>query len=608
MDPITATMAASGGASLLTPLAILGASAINATVAYKNTTRNIKAQKERDERLAELQERHRLEDKRFQIARDRRQEDFQLYRDESSRRFTLEVEAQRMAFQEHMELRRLQFQVRMEQRREEFQTAMQSRQFEHNREIAQFQAQAMRETQILVARENAQNMLENQMVLEALKTFPLNISPMVLLNSRPHTLSSLLRFTVGEQVEVEDGNKKKLLEAKPVDVLQDVLSYAEHPEALNIFIAPVFVDSKLAYQKTLSTKIWEATYQKIESFFTKNYSRDSRTPVVFYPTAWNDKYTSGVHASETLHYFLKDLPCIVLEPKFDGNKFRMAVSSWGLGYGSTEHHRTECEFDVNIDLAIANAVYERSLNALSVINVITETDIMDADKRKYFVMEQTLEKNKKLYEALNLGEFSVMEAEQKQRLINQIAALGIGNIFSVDNAQDLEPIANYHASQIGVTLAMLADIHHLIATNALPRLPKLMSEGHFSEMLENKAVCEKLCQNYTLALAQIREEECSLAVDAEESGRIYKTRINESENIRKELGVAPPIPLKTWQEQIRKYTKERVGYENENFEMVWSKFIYNTSKTDLTFLQSIMPQITDEDKRDELESKIENLQ
>ena len=139
MDPITATMAASGGASLLTPLAILGASAINATVAYKNTTRNIKAQKERDERLAELQERHRLEDKRFQIARDRGQEDFQLYRDESSRRFTLEVEAQRMAFQEHMELRRLQFQVRMEQRREEFQMAMQSRQFEHNREIAQFQ-------------------------------------------------------------------------------------------------------------------------------------------------------------------------------------------------------------------------------------------------------------------------------------------------------------------------------------------------------------------------------------------------------------------------------------------------------------------------------------
>ena len=601
MDPITTSIAAAGGASLLTPLAILGASAINATVAYKNTTRNIKAQKERDERLAELQERHRLEDKRFQIARDRRQEDFQLYRDESSRRFTLEVEAQRMAFQEHMELRRLQFQVRMEQRREEFQTAMQSRQFEHNREIAQFQAQAMRETQILVARENAQNMLENQMVLEALKTFPLNISPMVLLNSRPHTLSSLLRFTVGEQVEVEDGNKKKLLDVKPMDVLQDVINYAEHPEALNIFIAPVFVDSKLAYQKTLSTKIWEATYQKIESFFTKNYSRDSRTPVVFYPTAWNDKYTSGVHASETLHYFLKDLPCIVLEPKFDGNKFRMAVSSWGLGYGSTEHHRTECEFDVNIDLAIANAVYERSINALSVINVITETDIMEADKRKYFVMEQTLEKNKKLYEALNLGEFPVMEAEKRKRLINQIAALGIGNIFSIDNAQDLEPIANYFSSQIGVTLAMLADIHHLIATNALPKLPKLMSEGHFSEMLENKAVCEKLCQNYTLALAQIRDEECSLA-QGEEVGRIRDDRNADISKIRRELGVSQ-IPEKSWKDQVRDYVERNLHFSDSDFDRVWSKFV---NVEDTSIKNNILHQITedDEDYRDQLESRI----
>lgn len=606
MDPITATMAA-GGANLLTPIAILGASAINASVGYKNTTRNIEAQRERDERLAELQERHRLEDKRFQIARDKRQESFQLYRDENNQHFTLEIEAQRMAFQEHMELRRLQFQAKMEQRREEFQTALQSRQFEHNREIAQFQAQAMRETQILVARENAQNMLENQMIVEALKTFPLNISPMVLLNSRPHTLSSLLRFTIGEQIKIENGAQKKLLEAKPLDVVQDVYNYAKHPEALNIFIAPIFIDSKLgAYQKTLSTKIWETTYQKIESFFTKNYGRDSRTPVVFYPTAWNDKYTSGVHASETLHYFLKDLPCIVLEPKFDGNMFRMAISLWGVGYGSTEHHRTECEFNINIDMAIAKAVYERSLNALSVINIITETDILEAEKRKYFVMEQSLEKNRILYEALKMDEYDKMDETQRRELRDQITALGISNIFSIDNTQDLEPIANFFASQIGVTLAMLSDIHHLMATGVLPRLPKLMMEGHFKEIYSNKKICEELFNNYQIALAKIRDEECSFSIDPEESGRIYDTRVNESENIRKELRVEG-LPIKSWQEQIRIYTREHFGYENIDFEMVWSKFIYNVSKTHLTFLQSIMPLIEDEDKRDDLESKIENL-
>ena len=592
------TLAATGGGmgilSLIgigTPEAILGSAGLNATVAWKNTTRNIEAQKERDERLAELQERHRIEDKHFQVERDLRHE-----------RFQLEVEAKRMAFQEHMELRRLQFQVRMEKQREEFQAVMQSRQFEHNREIAQFQAQAMRETQILVARENAQNMLENQMVLEALKTFPLNISPMVLLNNRPHTLSSLLRFTVGEQVEVEDGNKKKLLEAKPIDVLQDVLSYAEHPEALNIFIAPVFVDSKLVYQKTLSTKIWETTYQKIESFFTKYYSRDSRTPVVFYPTAWNDKYTSGVHASETLHYFLKDLPCIVLEPKFDGNKFRMAVSSWGLGYGSTEHHRTECEFDVNIDLAIANAVYERSNKALSSMRIIMK-HMLEKEIKDWSTRERTLQRNIDFYNALEVDKLiaGVFSEEDSQQRIGQITALGIGNIFSVDNAQDLEPIANYFASQIGVTLAMLADIHHLIATNALPRLPKLMSEGHFSEMLENKAVCEKLCQNYTLALAQIRDEECSFA-QGDEVGRIRDNRNAEISDIRRELGVSP-IPEKLWKDQVRDYVERYLNFSNTDFDRVWSKFV---EVEDMSIKKSILRQIPEEDDFyiDSLESRM----
>ena len=178
-------------ASVATAIAILGSSTTNAILSAKNFKKNIKAQKERDERLAELQERYRFEDKQFQKARDMEQE-----------RFQYEIEAQRMSFQEHLEMRRLQFQAKMEQRREEFQMALTEVQQNFNRELAQFQAQAMRETQILVARENAQLMLENQMVLDALKTFPLNISPMVLLNNRPHSLSSLMRFT---QLVVDTG-------------------------------------------------------------------------------------------------------------------------------------------------------------------------------------------------------------------------------------------------------------------------------------------------------------------------------------------------------------------------------------------------------------------
>lgn len=501
------TLAAIAASSLPTALAILG----GAGASIRNTNKSIKSQKERDKRLEELQERYRFEDKQFQRARDMGQE-----------RFQFELEAQRMSFQEHLEMRRLQFQAKMEQHREKFQMALTEVQQNFNRELAQFQAQAMRETQILVARENARLMLENQMVLDALKTFPLNISPMVLLNNRPHSLSSLMRFTVGD-VENDDTDKRKmLLSANPHDVIEDVIGYVEHPEALNIFIAPVFVDSKVPFQKMISTRIWEITYQMIESFFTKNYSRDGKTPVMFYPTAWNDKYTSGVHASETLHYFLKDLPCIVLEPKFDGNRFRMAISHWGVGYTSTEHHRTECDFNINTDLFIANAVYNRSKNALEALKVLFDSDVLnEIERKKCFVLEHEFKKNIKLFESFKLYELLDIDEQERQKVLNQMSALGLGNIFTIDNNQDSEPLAQYLSSQIGVILAMLADTHHLLSTGATPLLPNLMqTDGFFKEIYGDKQICEQLFLNYKSVYTQIRDEEFALA-EPEKKQSVY---------------------------------------------------------------------------------------
>ena len=200
--------------SLPTAISIFASAWMNVQAHKRIAAKNLEAQRERDERLAELQERQRLEDKRFQLARDVRHE-----------RFQIELEAQRMSFQEHLELRRLQFQTKMEEQREKFQLALTERQMQNQREIAQYQAMAMRETQILVARESAQNMLSNQMVLEALKTFPLNISPLVLLNNRPHTLSSLLRFTVDERLA--DGYYC----AKSIRLLKKIL---ENPELMEL--------------------------------------------------------------------------------------------------------------------------------------------------------------------------------------------------------------------------------------------------------------------------------------------------------------------------------------------------------------------------------------
>ena len=56
------------------------------------------------------------------------------------------------------------------------------------------------------------------------------------------------------------------------------------------------------------------------------------------------------------------------------------VSSWGLGYTSTEHVRTELNFNINIDAILAYSVYERSKTALGVLNDLAKADIAETEK------------------------------------------------------------------------------------------------------------------------------------------------------------------------------------------------------------------------------------
>ena len=144
-----------------------GAMILNKVVDYIVPTKwqpQYKIQKERDERLQEFQMRQQRENHMFQAERDAQQ-----------RHFQMEMEANRMAFQERIEMRRLQVQKQLEEQREKITIALHEMNIKNSQDIAQFNARAMRETQILVARENAQNLLRDHMVQDALKNFPLNI-------------------------------------------------------------------------------------------------------------------------------------------------------------------------------------------------------------------------------------------------------------------------------------------------------------------------------------------------------------------------------------------------------------------------------------------------
>lgn len=476
-----------------------------------------------------------------------------------------EVEEERMNFQERLETRRLRCQENIERQRGELQKYLQGKQIEANREIALFQARAMRQTQMLIAQENARNVLQDHLLQDALKTFPLNVSPLVLLKNQSQSLGHLLAFSESK------GESKTSIE----QVYEEVEAARLQPDALNIFVAPVHIDSKIKNRKVLSDQIWDTVYQRIESFFTENYNRSGDHPVIFYPTAWNDKYNPGMHAAETLHYFLKDLPCIVIEPRFDGTTFRMMFSAWGLGYNSTIHHRTELSFPINIDAMLACAVYERSRKALEAIKEID--GLLDARQLGFGMMADTYKRNIDLFQALHI------EDRMKENRMEEIDALGIYNIFKIEPVQDLAMLAEYLSARIGLNLAVLADIHHLRSYDKDPILPKLLKK-YFPDLYSNKELRNQLFLEYERSYNGLRREEFEYKASK-------NVRTVQIENVKKEFELSTSTSTETVEKLWRDYAKENFYIEADNFDDVVEECLYGDGimqPKDIPYFENIL--------------------
>ncbi len=503
------------------------------------------------------------------------------------REATLTMHAQTLEQNEQLEIRKLRVQRQIAQQQEKLQKYLFEKGANNAQELERFKALAMRETQILLARENAQNTLHDHLVQEALKTFPLDISPIVLLQNQPHSLKGLLRFSsnLPDCTVLPDITQ----------VYKDVKAYSENPEALNVFIAPIHIDSKIRNRENLSQQLWDSIYQSVESFFTEHYNRRGKHPVIMYPTAWKDKSASGQHASETLHFFLKDIPCLVIEPRFDGHSFSIMMSSWGIGYLSTDHIRCEMNFDINLDALLIKAAYERSVKSISLLDKIGDAvDDQLLEKRKL------VEQNIKYYDILDLGN------RIDQGRLDEIEALGTYSLFNIDPSYDMASATKMLSSILCVNLAIMADVHHLQATDTPPIFPKLFAS--FTDLYKGKALREIVAKCYERVYIFLRNSD-ALSINSSFRRELERVREMQITNLQKQLELINEAKLTDAIEyKLRKYAEDRHGITGYPIDDLWSIMIEKMTLEDIPFFNELLPNIEERRRYKQIDKRMAELQ
>lgn len=373
-------------------------------------------------------------------------------------------------------------QKELELMRETFQERLQRDNIQAQERLAVFN----RRSAMILAEKNAHSALRHTLIQDAIRNFPLNISPLVLLENNNIDIS----FLLGESSYGKEDTQN-------LNVIFDGIGKAK---PLNVFITPMHIDARVNGKEVLAAQVFDSVYSSLESVFVNEYSRNSERPVIFYSTAWNKNVKGGLHAADELYYFLKEMPTIVVEPRFDGKTIKLMFSCWGIGYSSQIHSRQELQIPLDLNAMIAISAYDRSKRALeSLTNVTIEQKLLKEQRAMFehniavyenLGLEKRIEKRlKELQETGRSTELDELGDYCKLLYINQTDVIGIADIISATT---------------GMMIAVLSDTHHLLANDVTPRFPYIY-KTYFNDFVTPKLLKE-FSDMYERTYLKLKEE------------------------------------------------------------------------------------------------------
>ena len=173
-----------------------------------------------------------------------------------------------LPFNKSGDAKRMDYQASISKEQQEmnlrFQERMQERGFQDKREIARITALWQRQTTFLANIQNCQNAMNNKLFDDALRHFPLNIPPLVMLQNAGMSTTSITGKVM------DDPFTKWILDSLESDAIQERVFYSQfdtnlksRPIALSVFVTPLQVDARVAAKEKIASIVWDNTYQNL---------------------------------------------------------------------------------------------------------------------------------------------------------------------------------------------------------------------------------------------------------------------------------------------------------------------------------------------------------
>lgn len=369
-------------------------------------------------------------------------------------------------------------QAEMEKIREEFQRSLQKESMEH----AEYLQLIQRHTSMLVAEQNHRSALKNIFIQDSLRRFPLKVSPYILMeNNNIDTVATLC----GSSGDAEN-------------LRSNVLSLSM-PRPLSVFIVPVHIDSRLVGNEVLATQVGDNIYSNLESFITNEYGSDSPRPIKLYSTAWNSDVKGGLHSADEIYFYLKNLPSIVIEPKYDGTTFKLTLSYWSIGYEDSKQHRTEISIPLDVNVMVVQSAYNRSKKAMDVLSGVSVASKAIQEQKASCAC------NVRIYEELHLSE----HLENRMRELietghsDELKELGDYIRFFTLLPSDISVVSDSMTVLIAMIVSALADVHHLLSNDVSPHFPSIYRH-YYSDHVDTKLL-RHFSHMYEMAYIRLSE-------------------------------------------------------------------------------------------------------